>query len=323
MLHVGNLRLFVSRRHRHPSGRYNVYPRSYPKNAVHDFSVLIPVALPSSGPELLRVARLLAPAQNLRLTALHCRTGQQLGSGDFEDYEENVEGPLEPLLRAADDVHVHPISLESGNVDENILTVARERMADLILMGWHRAMVPDGEPVGPILGVLERAESDVAVFLARQFRPLRRVLVPFYGGKHDRRALELAARIARRTDQPVTVLHVVAPDRAGSSSGTGLSDVVEEFSDGRVRLKMVESDDPVDAAIREAWTGYDLIVAGASEVWGVDFSFFSERLQRLAFATPASLLVVHSQSQRGSYEPSSASKSEDESDRADFVESKS
>lgn len=286
----------------------------FSENAVHDFSVLIPVALPSSGPELLRVARLLAPAENLRLTALHCRTEQGLGTADFEDYdEESSERPLEPLLRSADNLDVHPISVEGGNVDENILVVARERRADLILMGWHRSMVPDGESVGPVRGVLERAESDTAVYLARQFRPLRRVLVPFYGGKHDRRALELAARIARRTDEPVTVLHVVAPEREGSSSG--LSNAVENFSDGRVRLKMVESDDPVDAAIREAWTGYDLIVAGASEVWGVDFSFFSERLQRLAFATPASLLVVHARGPRRSSEVTSAA----ETDHVDIV----
>ncbi len=265
------------------------------RKAVHDFSVLIPIALPSSGPELLRVARLLAPVERLRVTALHCRTAHE--PADIDGYDEESAGrPLEPLLRAAHDVHVHPISLDGGSVDENIVRVARERSAHLILMGWHRAMVPDGEPEGPIRGVIEGAESDVAVYLARQFRPLRRILVPFYGGKHDRRALELAARIARRTDEPVTVLHVVAPD--GEASSSGLSAAVEEFSDGRVRLKMVESDDPVDAAIREAWTGYDLIVAGASEVWGVDFSFFSDRLQRLAFATPASLLVVHARSPR-------------------------
>ncbi len=262
-----------------------------------DFSVLLTVALPSSGPALLRVARLLAPPHELRVTALHCTTDEEPDGATYEPaYDGEGESPLEPVLRASDDVHVDPVHLDSSDVEAGILSIARERRSDLILMGWHRPMVHDGEAQGPVRGVLERAESDVAVFLARQLRPIRRVLVPFYGGRHDRRGLEIAARIARNTDVHVTVLHVVAPDR--SSPGTGLSNVVENFSDGRVRLTVVESDDPVDAAIREAWTGYDLIVAGASEVWGVDVSLFSERLQRLAFATPASLLVVHARSPR-------------------------
>ncbi len=285
-----------------------------------DYSVLITVALPSSGPELLRIARLLASTQDLCVTALHCSTEQEFRREAFKQREDALgESPLEPLLRVSEGVSVDPVSFVSANVEEDILSMARERRSDLILMGWHRPMVSDGEEIGPVRGVVERADSDVAVFLARQFRPIQRVLVPFYGGRHDRRSLELAGRIARHTDVNVTVLHVIAPDRGGSSPGSGLSDVVESFSDGRVRLKMVENDDPVDAAIREAWTGYDLIVAGASEVWGVDFSLFSERLQRLAFATPASLLVVHARRAEGSEELQRAS-SEGETDDINLVD---
>lgn len=259
-----------------------------------DYSVLITVALPSSGPELLRVARLLAAPEDLRVTALHCWTEQAFRKNAFEHRSRKAgDDPLEPLILAAEGLSVVPVSFVSANVEEDIVSIAREHGSDLILMGWHRPVVPAGENPGPVRAVLEYAESDVAIFLARQFRPFRRVLVPFHGGRHDHRGLQLAARIARNPDVTVTVLHVVSPDRQISTEGKGLSTVVEDFSDGRVRLKVVESDETIDAAIREAWTGYDLIVAGASEAWGVDFSLFSERLQRLAVATPASLLVVH------------------------------
>lgn len=285
---------------------------------MHDYSVLISVALPSSGPELLRVARLLADQKALRITALHCLTDPETRDEALDHPDAGPrEGALDLLLCAADDVHIDPVYAVGSSVEEDILSTARRRSSDLILMGWHRPMVDDGESPGPVRGVLELAETDVAVFLARQFRPIQRVLVPFHGGRHDRRALELAARIARRTDISVTVLHVVAPDRPASTPGTGWTNVVDEVSDGRVRLKVVESEDPVEAAVREAWTGYDLIVAGASEVWGVDFSLFSERLQRLAFATPASLLVVHT---CRSQQPSNASDSKDEKDHVSLVD---
>ena len=256
---------------------------------MHDFSVLVAVALPSSGPKLLRVARLLAPSPQFRLTALHCRA-----DGDEFIADSNEDDPLGPLLLEAGNDDVNPVYLYMDDLDESILAVAREREANLILMGWHRPMVPDGEPDGPIRGVLERSECDVGILLSRHFRPVRRVLAPFHGGRHDRRALEFAARIARTQDVVATVLHVVTPERPASSAGPSLSETVDSFSDGQIQLKVVESADPIEAAIREARTGYDMIVAGASEVWATDFSPFPERLQQLAFATPASLLVVHS-----------------------------
>lgn len=253
---------------------------------------------------MLRIARLLAKREKLRVTALHCRLENESSPGEppMRDWasrsDETDEHPLAPLMREEQDDAIEALEITCARVDEGILTTARERSKDLILMGWHRPMVHDDSEPGPVGGVLERAECDVAVFLSRRFRPVRSVLVPFHGGRHDRRALDLAARIAHSTDVSVTVLHVIAPNRPDAAPGTGWSDLVEDLSDGRVRLKVVESDDPVDAAVREAWTGYDLILAGASDVWGVDFSIFTEPLKRLAFATPASLLVVRACAQQ-------------------------
>ncbi|MEX2400512.1 MAG: universal stress protein [Rhodothermales bacterium] len=258
-----------------------------------DFSILIPVALPSSGPALLRVARLFAPPESLRVTALHCWDEREFRSQAYEHRNEGIiDSPLVPLLDSADAVEVDPLCFVSADIGHDIVSIARERFTDLILMGWHRPMTHDDESTGPVDTVLQDADSDVALLLSRRFRPVRRVLVPYYGGLHDRRALVLAGRIARGPASAVTVLHVVNP-KGTDSPGLRQSGLVDKSNDGEVRLKVVEHDNPVDAAIHEAWLGYDLIIAGASETWGVNESPFSEGLQRLAFATPASLLVVH------------------------------
>lgn len=260
---------------------------------MNDYSVLIPVALPSSGPELLCVARLLAPPERLRITALHCWTDREFRSEAFEHrHGGGGASPLLPLLKSAEDVQIDPLCFVSSDIGQDILSTAAERFADIIIMGWHGPMVTDAETPGPMHAVLESAACDVGILLPRQFREIRRVLVPYYGGMHDRRAVDLAVRMAGNSDRSVTVLHVIHP-RSSHSGHTGLrTDLVDETMNGRVRVKRVEDDESVNAIIREAWMGYDLLVAGASETWGIDSTLFSDALRRLAFATPASLLVL-------------------------------
>src|SRR5690606_21782251 len=148
----------------------------------------------------------------------------------------------------------------TDDIAGTILATAEDSASDLILLGWHRPMGHDTGGPSPVHDVIERVRCHVATRLARQDSPRPPVLDPSHGGRHDRRALVLAARMQRHADVHVTVLHVVDPTRPEAAGGTGWSDLVEDLSDGRVRLKVVESSDPVDAAIREAWAGYDLIV---------------------------------------------------------------
>jgi hypothetical protein len=63
------------------------------------------------------------------------------------------------------------------------------------------------------------------------------------------------------------------------------------FPEG-VHLKLVANATALEAAIREAREGYDLIVVGASTTWGTLPTPFGHRHEALARASGASLLVV-------------------------------
>lgn len=264
------------------------------------FSVLLTVALPSSGPELLRVARALAPPDRLHVTALHCWPEDRFRAQAFEGRAHGtLHEPLGPLLEAAGEISVDPLCFVSADVGGDIVSIAEERSADLVLMGWHAPVTYEAPPSGPVETVLRHAPADVAVYLARQFRPWRSVLVPYFGGPHDRAALEMARRIARHAGVRVTILHVVPPNRGSGAPRKGLSEAAEAFEADRIHLKIVEHAEPVEAVVAEAWKGYDLMVVGASETWGLEASLFTNRHERLAFATAASLLVVR----KGGYIP--------------------
>ena len=257
------------------------------------YSVLVSVTLPSAGVELLRVARALAPPEQLRVTALHMWPEEHFRAGAFtrQDADE-TPAPLRPLLEAAGELAVEPLCLVTADVGADLTAVAREHRADLVLLGWHEPVSPSDYLPAPIQTILRHTTSDVAVYLARHFRPIRRVLVPCTGGFHDEAALNVARRLSRYGNVKVTLVYANTPRQNEDDPPPSPDRIVEGFAPNRVRLKHVEHEDLIEAAVRETWMGYDLIVAGASERAERGTGLFSEQHERLAFATAASLLIV-------------------------------
>jgi nucleotide-binding universal stress UspA family protein len=215
-----------------------------------------------------------------------------------------VEESLRPLLEHARkrDIPVEPISRTGRDIAEAVAAVTRQRQVDLILMGYHRAVLGKALLGGAVHRVLATAPADVGVFVDRGFLGARRVLVPYLGTSHDRLALELAARMGRNGQAEVTVLHVVPPGRAAGTSaaggGPGLGaggEVDRAFRDptqpSPVHFRVVEDASPVEAVLREA-VGFDLIVVGVAEEWGTESHLLGFRLERIAEGSDCSLLLV-------------------------------
>lgn len=252
-----------------------------------EFTVVIPVSLPSSGPELLRAATALAPPSRSRIYALHLtRAHEQELFGQTRPTPPAEEDALQPLLEAAKEagVTVRPLAFASRDVGEDITAVAHAKAADLVLMGWHQPVLSESILSGTVYEVMRDVRTDVAVYLPRVWRPWRRVLVPYADGPHDRAALELAQRAAAHGEAEITVLHVARPGAEGPRPAP--------VDGAPARLKVVEHEDAVEAAVAEAQQGYDLVIIGASAEWGLRPTLFSRQHERLARSCPASLLIV-------------------------------
>ena len=265
-------------------------------------TVLVPVALPSSGPGLLRVARALAPAGALRVYGLHlARADAPLAALAAETAgqtsapaSDEAAAALDPLVAAgvAQGVDVRPLSFVSRAPGADIADVAHVKGADLVLMGWHKPVVVDNVLGGTVADVLRRARADVAIYVQRAHVPWRRVLVPLGAGAHDRAALALAARIGQTTGADVTALAI----DGDAPEGTGLW-----LPDG-VALRRAESaGDAVGALVGVAREGFDLVVVGLSETWASDATLLSSGHERLARDCPASLLLVRAGATPGSF----------------------
>ncbi len=254
-----------------------------------DHVVVIPISLPSSGPGLLQAARTLAPRGNpQRIYALYLERAGERPLTELRQPPGLRREALGPVLDAAQEsgVEVRPLTYYSRDVARDIVEVAHAKQADMVLMGWHKPVLGRSILSGTVHDVMEQARVDVAVYVERGTFPWRRVLVPYSQGPHDRGALELARRIAHGTGAETTILHVVEPAQGRPPRPRW------EGEGDRIRLKVVESDEPLEAVVTEARDGYDLLVLGVSPTWGLEPQAFDRRHQRLAHETGASLLMV-------------------------------
>jgi Kef-type K+ transport system membrane component KefB/nucleotide-binding universal stress UspA family protein len=280
------------------------------------FKVLIPVAMPASGPRLLRLADALAGDDEERLVlALSLRRPTDTDRFRMNGLDEPPERSpaLQPLLAEAarQKTPTVPISFVSRDVPSDIARTARLRSADLILMGFHNPVYTSSILGGTVHRVLTGSDTDVAIYVDRRAfqtdtgdsggggmfddaAPPRTILVPYLGSKHDRLAMELAGRMARRAKVAVTVLHVVPPGRNGTHlDAKAATDRV--FNDpGQpmpVTMRVVEHDSPVDAVIEQA-SAFDLVVIGVAEEWGLESHLLGFRAERIAREVGRSLLIV-------------------------------
>ncbi|MDP9175493.1 MAG: cation:proton antiporter [Planctomycetota bacterium] len=272
------------------------------KTGLRAFSVLIPISLPASGGPLTAMAALLAPALDLprKILTLHLKR-----PSDHDPYAVNREeaqseraDALEPVLAAAKekDIAAESIAFVSRDVPSDIARVARLRGVDLILMGFHKPVFGKAILGGTVHRVMTASDSDVAVFVNRGLGEIKTVLAPYLGGKHDRLALEMAGRVARNSGAALTVLHVVPPRRANSEAVLHARTVVEKtFAEPQigtpVNFQVIEDSSPVDAVLKHL-RGFDLVVIGVEEQWGMQSHLFGWRPERIARAAQTSMLIV-------------------------------
>lgn len=271
--------------------------------------ILVSISYPSSGPGLLKMASALVPRSDLQVYALHLLRSNEISLSNLGEENGNSKyiEAFQPLMKYAGDnsITVNPISFPTRNAAADISNTASLKGVNIILMGWHKPVLSESILSGTVNEVMRNAKADVCVYLERQFNPYKNILVPFREGIHDKGALALAKQIAVNIDAEVTVLHIVKPktiNKENTAQGSTLNDKakediiraggIEDFPEERMKLRVVESNSPLDTTIKIANRNFDLVVVGLSETWGLDPSLFSKRHERLARECPASLLIL-------------------------------
>ena len=284
--------------------------REHPGLPVAERSILVASHTDAALERLIELAEPLArsaPQRELILTRLvepprgaGVRGGLQTENLQLEQASRAIEQARERL--AAEGVLARGVALSSSHPGADLAHVAEREPVDLVLTEGRRRLIGESVPLGEVSVLLERAECDVAVLVAKESAPLSLgpetpLLVPFGGAEHDWAALELGSWLSSATGAPLKLLG------AGGQSDDGKS-VTRMLADAGLLVQQttgIATEPLVMAGGREgivsAAAGAGLLVIGLSERWRREG--LGPTRSEIAKAAPAPVLFVRRGSRAG------------------------
>jgi Kef-type K+ transport system membrane component KefB len=288
--------------------------REHPELAVPERSILVAAQTDASLEPLLELARPLArstPPRELILARLvspprgaGVRGGLQTENLHLERASQAVADARSRLASAG--VLARGVAMTSAHPGADLARVVQREPVDLVLTEGRRRLVGEGVPLGEVGALLEQADCDVAVLVARAGSPIalgaqRPVLVPFGGAEHDWAALELGSWLSAATGAPLKLLG------AGGQTDDGKS-VTRLLADAGLLVQQttgVATEPLVTAGGREgivsAAAGAGLLVIGLSERWRREG--LGPTRSEIAKAAPAPVLFVRRGTRAGLFAP--------------------
>jgi Kef-type K+ transport system membrane component KefB len=285
------------------AGAAAIAAREHPGLPVAERSILVASHTDAALERLIELAEPLArslPQRELILTRLvepprgaGVRGGLQSENLQLEEASQTIAQARERL--ATDGVLARGVALSSSHPGTDLAHVAEREPIDLVLTEGRRRLIGESVPLGDVSVLLERAECDVAVLVAKEsasmdLGPDTPLLVPFGGAEHDWAALELGSWLSSATGAPLKLLG------AGGQSEDGKS-VTRMLADAGLLVQQttgIATEPLVIAGGREgivaAATGAGLLVIGLSERWRREG--LGPTRSEIAKAAPAPVLFV-------------------------------
>jgi Kef-type K+ transport system membrane component KefB len=288
--------------------------RAHPELPVPERSILVASHTDAALERLVSLAQPLAHTATPREIILTRLVAPPRGGGARGGLQtENLE--LERATRAIeqartrlaeDGVFARGVAFTSGHAGSDLAHVVEREPVDLVLTEGRRRLIGEGVPLGDVGELLEQAECDVAVLVARASTPIdlgpdSPVLVPFGGAEHDWAALELGSWLSSATGAPLKLLG------AGGQTDEGKS-VTRMLADASLLVQQstgIATEPLVMAGGREgiiaAAAGAGLLVIGLSERWRREG--LGPTRSEIAKAAPAPVLFVRRGTRKGLFAP--------------------
>jgi amino acid transporter/nucleotide-binding universal stress UspA family protein len=246
--------------------------------------ILVPVANPQTGAQLVHMAAILAQAsEDTNVCVFNVAV---MGNGRYPSPTKptqqrpptNQTALPDHIMQEAQyrNVPLYTKIREATTISQGILDEIESRQnVKFLLTGWPGALNPNATQENPVKILLEKAQTNVLVLLDRDLGQIHHILVPIGGGLHSRLALRLAIEIGDQENAQITALHIfpeTTENEEIEDKMLYLREIVEEelgFVPPRLMTRVVSAESVIEGVLAETNShAYDLLVMGASEEWG-------------------------------------------------------
>jgi Kef-type K+ transport system membrane component KefB len=276
---------------------------SFPDLPVPDRAILVAPQTDEALPQLLAIARPLAmsePPRELILARMVRPPRAAAVRGGLQTEEKNVRDAQNQVTFAQlelveQKIAARAVAFATPHAGADLIQLAKDEEVDLLLLDGRRPLLGGGVPRGDVGTVLQAAECDVAVLVARENAviapgPKHPVIVPFGGAEHDWASLELAAWIASATGAPLKLLGAAGQTDEGKSATRMLGDaglLVRQYAGIDAEPLLA---DMANGGIVAAAQGAGLLVIGLSDRWRKEG--LGATRSEVAAAAPAPVIFV-------------------------------
>jgi nucleotide-binding universal stress UspA family protein len=241
-----------------------------------DYHVIVPISKLMNVEPLITVAAAIARPHNSEVIALHViavprQTFLETGHQFIKDSEIIFEKAISKGKELG--VEVRKKIVVSHKISEAILDVAKSGKSNLILLGGTEKLLRGKIKQSIPQIVMRYAECDVGVLFPKNFKEIKRILVPLGLGEHDYR-VKFAEKLMDFFDAKLTILTVIE-DHKQVEPARKKQQEVARLLNRSVSFDIEVSYSVVDKIIERS-EDYDLIIIGPSTEWIMhDFLFGS------------------------------------------------
>jgi len=253
------------------------------------YRVLVPIANPASLRGLLEPALNAAQQHDGAISLLHViKVPSQLPLSAGRQYIEQSKALTDQALDLVEghDVPVEVVIRIAHEVDEAIIETARERQADLLIMGWRgESQEPDTAVGRNIDTIIDTVNCRVLIIQQELHKVPSHILIPVLDPRQVRFALETVGLLTGANTAQKEILHVFEPQTRENERQSLIQDLKDQVTLFEARYpkfkdtltyKTVTEANPVQAIVEEA-RQHEYVILGATRDSWLKRQFFGSK----------------------------------------------
>ena len=201
------------------------------------------------------------------------------------------------LPESCADVHAEIVVRADRDISQAILREVRQSGTDLLVLGWEGRRSQDSHVLGETLDpVVQKAACDVILVRGECAADIRHVLIPAAGGPNAPEGLAVARALAPEAE--ITTVYVAVEKLGTTEIVVGemrLEAMLGGLAPGdreHIKPRVIQAPSPIEGILREAATGYDLLIVGAGREDVVGRFLFGNIPQTVAATSPIPVMIA-------------------------------